>query len=77
MLYLGIDQHSKQLTVCVREESGQIVQRKQVAGGPDVALDVWVYKRLLPQNDEAQPLVNPDAQSSVWATLSPWLTPAA
>lgn len=31
MLYLGIDQHSKQLTVCVREESGQIVQRKQVA----------------------------------------------
>ncbi len=31
MLYLGIDQHSKQLTMNVREESGQIVQRKQVA----------------------------------------------
>ncbi len=30
MLYLGIDQHSKQLTMNVRDESGQIVQRKQV-----------------------------------------------
>lgn len=30
MLYLGIDQHSKQLTMNVREESGQIIQRKQV-----------------------------------------------
>ena len=31
MLYLAIDQHSKQLTVNVRDESGQIVQRKQVS----------------------------------------------
>lgn len=31
MLYLGIDQHSKQLTVNVREESGTIVLRKQVS----------------------------------------------
>lgn len=31
MLYLGIDQHSKQLTVNVREESGEIVLRKQVS----------------------------------------------
>ena len=31
MLYLAIDQHSKQLTVNVREESGQIVLRKQVS----------------------------------------------
>lgn len=30
MLYLGIDQHSKQLTMNVREESGQIVLRRQV-----------------------------------------------
>lgn len=30
MLYLGIDQHSKQLTMNVRDEPGQIVQRKQV-----------------------------------------------
>jgi transposase len=30
MLYLGIDQHSKQLTMNVRNEAGQIVQRKQV-----------------------------------------------
>ena len=30
MLYLGIDQHSKQLTMNVREESGQIVQCRQV-----------------------------------------------
>jgi transposase len=31
MLYLAIDQHSKQLTVNVREESGHVVQRKQVS----------------------------------------------
>jgi transposase len=31
MLYLAIDQHSKQLTVNVRDESGQIVLRKQVS----------------------------------------------
>ena len=31
MLYLAIDQHSKQLTVNVRDESGQVVQRKQVS----------------------------------------------
>lgn len=30
MLYLGIDQHSKQLTMNVRNEPGQIVQRQQV-----------------------------------------------
>jgi transposase len=31
MLYLAIDQHSKQLTVNVRDEAGQIVLRKQVS----------------------------------------------
>jgi transposase len=31
MLYLGIDQHSKQLTVNVRDEGGQIVMRRQVS----------------------------------------------
>jgi transposase len=31
MLYLGIDQHSKQLTVNVRDEAGEIVWRKQVS----------------------------------------------
>lgn len=31
MLYLAIDQHSKQLTVNVRDESGHVLQRKQVS----------------------------------------------
>jgi transposase len=31
MLYLAIDQHSKQLTVNVRDEAGQVVLRKQVS----------------------------------------------
>ena len=31
MLYLAVDQHSKQLTVNVRGESGQVLLRKQVA----------------------------------------------
>jgi len=37
-------------------------------GGPDVALDVWVYERSSTRGDGDIPLVNPDAQSSVWAT---------
>ncbi len=31
MLYLGIDQHSKQITVNVRDDSGNVVLRKQVS----------------------------------------------
>lgn len=31
MLYLGIDQHSKQLTVCVRDEAGAVILRRQVS----------------------------------------------
>ena len=36
MLYLAIDQHSKQLTVNVRDEAGQVVIRKQVSTRGDV-----------------------------------------
>lgn len=37
MLYLAIDQHSKQLTVNVRDEAGQVLRRKQVSTkGPAV-----------------------------------------
>jgi len=31
MLYVGIDQHRKQLTVSVRDESGSVVLRRQVS----------------------------------------------
>ena len=31
MLYLGIDQHRKQLTVCIRNEMGDVVFRRQVS----------------------------------------------
>ena len=31
MLYLGIDQHRKQLTVCVRNEQGDIILQRQVS----------------------------------------------
>lgn len=31
MLYLGIDQHCKQLTVCVRNEEGDVILRRQVS----------------------------------------------
>jgi len=34
MLYLGIDQHSKQITVCVRNEDGETVLRRQVSTRP-------------------------------------------
>src|SRR5438477_12585310 len=31
MLYVGIDQHRKQLTVSIRDESGDVVLRRQVS----------------------------------------------
>jgi predicted NBD/HSP70 family sugar kinase len=31
MLYVGIDQHRKQLTVSVRDESGNVILRRQVS----------------------------------------------
>jgi len=34
MLYLGIDQHSKQLTICLRDEGGKAVWRRQVSTAP-------------------------------------------
>ena len=34
MLYLGIDQHSKQITVCVRDQAGEVVLRRQVSTRP-------------------------------------------
>ena len=35
MLYLAIDQHAKQLTVCVRNEEGDTVLRRQVSTRPE------------------------------------------
>ena len=35
MLYLAIDQHAKQITVCVRNEDGETVLRRQVSTRPE------------------------------------------
>ena len=38
MLYVAIDQHSKQLTVNERNEQGDVMLRRQVSTKPDAAL---------------------------------------
>src|SRR5215467_12443655 len=35
MLYLGIDQHARQLTISLRDESGDVVQARQVSTQPE------------------------------------------
>ena len=35
MLYVAIDQHAKQITVCVRNEDGDTVLRRQVSTRPE------------------------------------------
>src|ERR1043165_4478328 len=35
MLYLGIDQHARQLTVSLRDEAGDVVLSRQVSTEPD------------------------------------------
>ena len=39
MLYLGIDQHAKQLTVSLRNEAGDIILRRQVSTEPERCLE--------------------------------------
>ena len=35
MLYLGIDQHARQITVSLREEDGDVLQARQVSTQPE------------------------------------------
>ena len=35
MLYLGIDQHARQLTISLRDESGDVLQARRVAALKD------------------------------------------
>jgi hypothetical protein len=35
MLYLGIDQHARQLTISLRDESGDVLQARQVSTQPE------------------------------------------
>ena len=35
MMYLGIDQHARQLTVSLRDEAGDVVLARQVSTEPD------------------------------------------
>lgn len=35
MLYLGIDQHARQLTISLRDENGDVVQARQVSTRPE------------------------------------------
>ena len=35
MLYLGIDQHARQLTISLRDESGDVLQARQVSTRPE------------------------------------------
>jgi transposase len=37
MLYLGIDQHARQITISLRDESGEVVQARQVSTQPEKA----------------------------------------
>ncbi len=35
MLYLGIDQHARQLSISLRDESGDVLQARQVSTRPE------------------------------------------
>ena len=35
MFYLGIDQHSRQLTISLRDDQGDVVQARQVSTQPE------------------------------------------
>jgi hypothetical protein len=35
MLYLGIDQHARQITISLRDDSGDVLQARQVSTQPE------------------------------------------
>lgn len=35
MFYLGNDQHARQITICLRDETGDVIQKRQVSTEPD------------------------------------------
>ena len=35
MLYLGIDQHARQITISLRDDSGDVLQARQVSTRPE------------------------------------------
>jgi hypothetical protein len=35
MLYLGIDQHARQITISLRDEGGDVLQARQISTQPD------------------------------------------
>jgi len=47
MLYIGIDQHRKQLTVCIRNEQGDIILRRQVSTEWDRVRAFWAEIRTM------------------------------
>ncbi len=48
MWYVGIDQHKRYLTICVRNEQGDVVQRRQVktAWVEVCGFNVWLIRQL-------------------------------
>ena len=42
MLYLGIDQHAKQLTVSLRNGAGDVILKRQVSTDPQRCLEFFV-----------------------------------
>jgi transposase len=42
MLYLGCDQHAKQVTVCLRDEAGTLVLKRQVSTKPEKMDDFFI-----------------------------------
>ena len=53
MLYLGIDQHARQITISLRDESGDVVQARQVSTQPDKvrAFSQQLTRQRLPEGE--------------------------
>ena len=41
MLFLGIDQHARQLTVSLRDQDGNVILARQVSTQPETILDFF------------------------------------
>ena len=51
MLSLGIDQHARQITISLRDDSGDVLQARQVPSAPQVFIAVSRKGRLRLRSD--------------------------
>jgi hypothetical protein len=67
MLYLGIDQHARQITISLRDEGGDVLMARQVSTRPD-KIHEFSQRRTIQRLQCGESLLPPHSTGSSWKT---------